>query len=93
MTEEKALQARILRYLSERPNTFVFKVIQANVNGIPDIIACVNGSFLAIEVKSETGKVTPLQEHTLKLLKNVKAITFVARPSNWHELINKIGEL
>ena len=34
--------------------------------GIPDIISCVNGKFFAFEVKTATGKATPLQETTIR---------------------------
>lgn len=34
--------------------------------GIPDIIACVNGHFLAIECKAGKGKTTALQDRELQ---------------------------
>lgn len=33
--------------------------------GIPDIIACIGGRFFAFEVKTETGRLTALQEATI----------------------------
>lgn len=35
-------------------------------HGIPDIICCVNGCFLAIECKAGKGKVTALQEREMQ---------------------------
>jgi Holliday junction resolvase len=40
-------------------------------SGIPDIIACVNGCFLAIECKAGKGRTTALQERELKLIREV----------------------
>lgn len=44
--------------------------------GIPDIIACINGRFLAFEVKTETGKLTKLQEITMQKIKSAKGQAF-----------------
>jgi Holliday junction resolvase len=33
----------------------------ANERGCPDIVACVNGRFVGMEVKAEAGHPTPLQ--------------------------------
>lgn len=38
--------------------------------GIPDIICCINGYFLAIECKAERGKTTALQERELGKIKD-----------------------
>lgn len=61
---EKNLQAKILRDL-ESKNIFNFKVITANKRGIPDIICCINGRFVAFEVKRLTGlKNSPKYKHS-----------------------------
>lgn len=35
-------------------------------NGIPDIICCYHGRFVAFEVKTDTGKTTKLQEAVIR---------------------------
>jgi Holliday junction resolvase len=40
--------------------------------GVPDIIVCYNGKFVAFEVKTETGKLTMLQESTLRKINAAK---------------------
>jgi hypothetical protein len=46
-------------------------------SGIPDIICCVNGWFVAIECKAGRGKATALQERELHRIKGAggKAVT------------------
>jgi len=34
--------------------------------GVPDILACVGGQFMGIEIKAKHGKVSPLQVYNLK---------------------------
>lgn len=40
--------------------------------GIPDIICCVRGKFVAFEVKTASGKLTKLQEATIQKIKDAK---------------------
>ena len=41
-----------------------------------DIIACINGRFVAFEVKTETGKLTKLQEITIQKIRSAKGQVF-----------------
>lgn len=67
MTEKDIVQS-ILRYLKTVPHCFAWKTHGGmyGTAGIPDIIACVDGRFFAFEVKTTTGKATPLQETTIR---------------------------
>lgn len=58
---EKEIQAKCLAYLKSIPKAWVMKSVVANRSGIPDMIACINGRFVAFEVKRKGGEVTPLQ--------------------------------
>ena len=65
---EKDIVQSILRYLKAVPHCFAWKTHGGmyGTAGIPDIIACIDGSFFAFEVKTDTGKVTALQKATLQ---------------------------
>ncbi len=60
--------AAILRYLKGLPRCFAWKTHGGmyGTAGIPDIIACVEGRFYAFEVKQPGGRLSRLQEVTLK---------------------------
>ncbi|GIP61972.1 hypothetical protein J32TS6_05270 [Virgibacillus pantothenticus] len=46
--------------------------------GTPDILACVKGRFVAIEVKRESGgKVSALQKANIKMIQKAGGIAFV----------------
>jgi len=58
---ESEIQAQILRWLREH-GIFAFKVAMASPNGIPDVICCFDGKFIALEIKrNERSRVAPLQ--------------------------------
>lgn len=78
---ERDIVAAILRLLRATPNCFCWKEHGGmyGTAGIPDIIACINGRFVAFEVKTETGKVTKLQEITIQRIKEAKGKAFTVR--------------
>jgi len=45
--------------------------------GIPDIIACVNGRFIAFEIKTPSGKTTKLQEATIRKILSAGGVAAV----------------
>jgi Holliday junction resolvase len=59
-------------------------------SGIPDIIGCYNGRFIAIECKAGKGKTTALQERELQLIKDAGGFTFVAREDNLEEMEGRL---
>lgn len=78
---ERDIVAAILRLLKRTPNCFCWKEHGGmyGTAGIPDIIACINGRFVAFEVKTETGKTTKLQEITIQRIKEAKGKAFTVR--------------
>ena len=67
-----------MRYLKNRPDTFCFKQHGGmyGTAGLPDIICCIAGQFVAFEVKQPKGKLTKLQEVTLGKITAAKGAAF-----------------
>ena len=61
--KESDIVRAILKYLKTVPECFCWKEHGGmyGTAGIPDIICCYRGKFVAFEVKTETGKTTALQ--------------------------------
>lgn len=72
--KEKTITNRILKYLKAQPYCFAFKEHGGmyGTAGIPDIICCYNGKFIAFEVKTEKGKLSQLQEVTIQRIKDAR---------------------
>jgi len=75
---EISITKKILDYLKSLENCFAFKEHGGRYGtaGIPDIICCFNGRFIAFEVKTDTGKLTKLQEITIHRIKDAKGEAF-----------------
>lgn len=77
MTEQQ-LGKKIQVYLKSR-GAYVIKTIATNRAGVPDIIACYGGKYIAIEVKLPKGVVSRLQDAHLQQIKEAGGVAIVAR--------------
>ena len=70
---EKMIQNEILDFLMQREIGYFWQNDSVGLkgrkrenryrpNGVPDILGCVNGIFIAIEVKTEKGRISTAQE-------------------------------
>lgn len=75
---ESQIQKKIIQYLNGI-GAYTIKTISTNRNGCPDVICCLNGKFIALEVKADKGIISKLQEHNIKLIRNSSGIAEVVR--------------
>lgn len=78
---ENEIVKQIKEYLKTVKDCFFWKEHggQFGTAGIPDIIACIKGRFVALEVKTAEGKLTLLQAITLKQIQRAGGIAAVVR--------------
>ena len=78
---EKDIVAAIMRLLKRIPRCFAWKEHGAMYGsaGIPDVICCLDGRFFAFEVKTAEGRVTKLQEQTIRRIKVAGGHAYVVR--------------
>lgn len=82
MSEVESVIVRdILKYLNSLPNCFAWKEHGGmyGTAGIPDIICCYRGEFYAFEVKGPHGKLTKLQEKTIRDIQAAGGQAYVVR--------------
>lgn len=90
--KEKAVENKIKKWLKDK-NYWFFKVHGSifQPSGIPDILACINGKFVAIEVKrTKGGIVSPLQKAQIEKIKENGGIAGVA--SSMEEFLEILKE-
>ena len=56
--------------------------------GTPDIIACVNGKFVALEVKAENGKPSELQLYHLEQIRKAGGHSFLLYSKDFEDFKN-----
>lgn len=77
MARESEIQTKILKYL-DSIGAYSVKTIATNKRGVPDILVCYKGKFIAIEVKTLGNKPSPLQIYNLDGIRESGGIAFVA---------------
>lgn len=93
MAAEKNYENKIKKYLTDRGH-WVLKYwagSQYTKSGIPDLLCCINGYFVAIEVKAEKGKLSPLQEHQIGEIHKAGGEAIALRPSEWGEFLDLVA--
>lgn len=81
---ETILKERVLADLKKLPKTYARKIQQVAIVGTPDIFACINGYFVALELKrNEKQKPEPIQEYELTKIKEAGGVALVVTPLNW----------
>jgi hypothetical protein len=88
MAKEKIFENKIKDFLTTLPKTWFFKHWAGPYStvGIPDIICCVNGTFIGIEVKAEDGHSSVLQERNIKLINESNGIGLIIYPKHFEWL-------
>jgi len=63
MTPEGKVKAKVVKLLKEYGVYYFYPVTGGfGRSGVPDVVCCVSGYFLAVECKAGKNKPTPLQE-------------------------------
>ena len=86
-TPEKKVKDKVTAVLKEYGAYYFFPPSNGfGRSGIPDIIACLHGHFIAIECKAGKGKPTALQLRELQSIYLAGATALLIREANIHEV-------
>lgn len=86
-TPENRVKTRLKKILDEM-GIWHFSPFQAGMGraGIPDIIGCYNGLFVAFECKANGNKPTALQEREINAIRTAKGLAFVVDENNLDDI-------
>lgn len=81
---EKQFQTKVIKWLTNI-NAYVVNVWGGGYQtaGIPDLLVCYEGKYLAIELKTEKGKVSVLQKWNIQKIKDAGGVAIILRPSEF----------
>jgi Holliday junction resolvase len=82
-TPEKKVKNKVVEVLKAHGVYYFFPATYGmGRSGVPDIICCYQGRFLAIECKAGAGKTTALQDRELGLIKKAGGAQLVINEKN-----------
>lgn len=96
MASEKLFENKVKAFLKDNGAWYVkFFANRMTKVGVPDILACVCGEFIAIEVKAPNGRPSELQLWNVSKIDDTGGIAVVLYPNQFDkfkELIHKVQE-
>ena len=94
MAQEKNFENKVKRFLKDNGCWYVkFFANRMTRTGVPDILACVNGHFVAIEVKAQNGKPSELQVYNIKKIHEAGGIGVILYPDGFEAFKRLIHKL
>lgn len=93
MTSERQFRTRIRPYLDALPNSWWESIQQKTIIGSPDIIGCLNGVFVALELKTDKGVIAKMQQYKLDRIKKAGGIATIVTPSTWKDVYEGLKAL
>lgn len=83
-TPEAKVKEKVVGILKEEDVYYFFPATHGyGRSGVPDIVACANGRFLAIECKAGTNKPTTLQVREIESIRRRGGVAIVVNEENW----------
>ena len=91
---EKNFENKIKKLLKDNDCWYVkYFANRMTKSGIPDILACVNGYFVAIEVKAPNGKPSELQLWNIDKIRECGGVAIVLYPKDFEKFKILIKDL
>lgn len=83
--KESAFQKKVIEFLKTQNVWFIKYWAGAHYTrqGVPDILACIDGKFHGIELKTDTGTPTKLQLYNLQRIRESGGEAYILRPKDF----------
>jgi len=93
-TPEKKVKDKVVKILKKHGVYYFFPATYGmGRSGVPDIICCIKGRFLAIECKANGNKPTALQEREINLIHQAGGIAIVVDENSYDSLYDLLPQL
>lgn len=94
MGPEKLYENKIKAELKRRGHWYVKYFANRNTRaGVPDLLCCINGKFVALEIKAEAGRVSALQAHQIEEITAAGGIAMTVYPKDYEKLLSLLDNL
>lgn len=94
MAQEKNFENKVKKYIEDQGGWQVkFFANRMTKNGIPDVLACVKGYFLAVETKAQNGKPSELQKYHVKKINEAGGYAIILYPDQYEKFKQLVNYL
>lgn len=94
MGPEKKFETKVRKYL-ESKGAYVVKYFGCGFTqaGVPDLLCCYKGRFIALEIKSDKGKASELQLYNVRKINAAGGMALVLFPKDFDKFVAMIEDL
>ena len=94
MGPEKIFENKVKDFIKDQNGWHVkFFANRMTKEGIPDVLSCINGYFVAIEIKAQNGKPSDLQIYHCEKIREAGGFAFVLYPSGFDDFKKFVKDL
>ena len=94
MTPEAKVKKKVVDVLKKNGAYYFFPATGGyGRSGVPDIVSCYRGVFVAIECKAGTNKPTPLQEAEMGKIKQAQGFVLVVNEDNIDDVATLLRDI
>jgi hypothetical protein len=94
MKPETRFKIKIKPALEKLPNSWTVKIQQVCILGTPDFLLCINGWFVALELKKDrTAPATALQKLNIHKINKAGGFGYFVYPENWVQILRTLKSL
>jgi hypothetical protein len=80
---ETSFRKKVVQALKTFPKTYIISISQRSIRGTPDLLVCIQGHFVALEIKSSLkASISELQRHALQKILEAEGVAFIIAPEN-----------
>ena len=90
MQKETSFKIKVQNKLKQVHSLYQIKVQMVSLRGVPDILMCYKGRFIAWELKVGKNKASDLQQFHLESIRKAGGIARVVTPENFDECLGEI---
>lgn len=80
--QHKKIQSAILQYAKHTPFVVAYNIVKASERGVPDILCCINGKFVGVEVKGDGDRLSASQTEQIKRINTANGTAYVVGSLN-----------
>jgi Holliday junction resolvase len=92
--KEKWVKQQVVKLLKEKGVYYFFPVAGGYTSiGVPDVVACINGLFVAIECKAGKNRPTELQYKNLEKIRDNGGLAMLVNENDLESLANRLDTL
>ena len=94
MTPEAKVKKKVVDVLKKYSAYYFFPATGGyGRSGVPDIVSCYRGVFVAIECKAGSNKPTPLQEAEMQKIRKAQGFVLVVNETNITDVITMLERI